>query len=69
MSKIRVKSPEGKGVINTTDHEMPAIQITDLGMVQIRVYYPEKKVWLKYTVAELGDLLPRGFEIPPGSFH
>ena len=26
MSKIRVKSPEGKGVIDTNDREMPAIQ-------------------------------------------
>jgi hypothetical protein len=63
MSKIRVKSPEGKGVIDTKDKDMPAIQITDLGQVQIRVYFPEKGIWVKYSIGKLCELLPKGFEI------
>lgn len=63
MSKIRVKSPEGKGVIDTNDKDMPAIQITELGFVQVRVHFPEKGIWVKYNVCKLGELLPKGFEI------
>ena len=63
MSKIRVKSPEGKGVIDTNDREMPAIQITELGSVQVRVHFPEKGIWMKYNIGELTELLPKGFEI------
>lgn len=63
MAKIKVKSHEGSGVIDTVDNQMPAIQITELGYVQVRVYYPKKGIWIKYNVCKIQDLLKEGFEI------
>lgn len=63
VSKIRVNSPDGKGFINISDKDMPAIQITELGQVQIRVHFPDKGIWIKYNIGKLNGLLPDWFEI------
>lgn len=63
MAKFKIKSPEGSGIIDTIDGQMPAIQITELGHVQIRVHYPKKGVWIKYTIGKIQDLLKDELEI------
>jgi hypothetical protein len=63
MSKIKIKTPEGEGIIDTKDISMPAIQITDLGYVQIRVYYPKKSIWIKYNICTIENLLEKSSEI------
>jgi hypothetical protein len=67
MAKFKIKSPEGKGIIDTDalGKNMTPIQITDLGFVQIRVYFPEKGVWIKYNIGKIQELFPTGFEINP----
>lgn len=69
MSKIKIKSPEGQGIINTLDKDMPAIEITELGQVQIRIHFPSKGIWMKYNIGKLEELLPRGIEIKQKTFN
>lgn len=63
MAKLKIKSPDGSGIIDTEDSQMPAIQITENGYVQIRVHYPKKKIWIKYNMGKVQDILKEAFEI------
>lgn len=50
MFSKKVKTSKGEGVIDS-------LKITELGHVMLRVYYPEQKCFINYTVSNIIKLL------------
>lgn len=50
MFSKKVKTSKGEGVIES-------LKITELGHVMVRVYYPDDKVFVNYSVSNIIKLL------------
>jgi hypothetical protein len=50
MCSKKVKTSKGEGLIES-------LKITELGFVMLRVYYPEEKCFINYTVSNIIKLL------------
>ena len=60
-SKINLITPEGEhATIGGHKQENP-IFITDLGLVCMRVYYPERETWVNHPIGRIENLLPEGY--------
>lgn len=48
--EVEVDTPEGKATLEK-------IYISELGYVMAKVYYPEKKSWMRYRLDDIDNLL------------
>jgi len=56
MQKLKVQTEYG-------DAHIESLKISELGYVQIRLYYPDKKRWITYTVRDGIEKLINGLNI------
>lgn len=61
--KINLITPEGEHATIGGHKQEDPIFITDLGLVYLRVYYPEQEKWINHSIGRIEDLLPEGYTI------
>ena len=61
--KINLITPEGEhATIGGHKQENP-IFITELGLVYVKIYYPDQEKWVNHPMGRIQDLLPEGYII------
>lgn len=59
--EISINTPKGRGILGYKG--TPALTISDLGFVMLKVWIVEEEVFTNYRVGELFEILPSGLSI------
>lgn len=59
--QIEINTPQGRGILGYQGS--PITYSTELGYLMLKVWYPEKSVFVNYKISDLKEILPSEFTI------